>query len=70
MDPTRVPGTLGVSVFFCNSCGTRENTALCNYWLRQPGEPALCSHCDPLIAKWHNVFPYEPKLAPQFRATE
>jgi hypothetical protein len=27
------------------------------YNVRQPGEPALCSLCDPRLGKWHEAFP-------------
>jgi len=49
-----------MSLFKCEKCGCVENTALCRYWLREKGEPALCSECDPTgKMKWHNCFPKE-----------
>jgi len=47
--------------FRCSACDCVEDTALSNFWssrLRQA--PALCSACDPKIAKWHGEFPREP----------
>ena len=48
-------------LFQCSECGCVEDTALCNFWsarLRQT--PAVCSACDPRIAKWHGQFFKEP----------
>jgi len=45
-----------MSVFKCEKCGCAENTALCGYWHRKKGAPALCSECDPKIGKWHGCF--------------
>jgi hypothetical protein len=45
-------------LFPCTKCNCVEDTALCHYWsarLRQT--PAVCSVCDPKIAKWHEEFP-------------
>jgi len=49
-----------MSIFKCEKCGCAENTALCMYWMRKKGEPALCSECDPEMNKWHNCFPKVP----------
>jgi hypothetical protein len=46
-----------VSLFVCDNCGCVENTAISLYWVRDVGEKALCSECDPKIKKWHNFFP-------------
>jgi hypothetical protein len=50
-----------VSLFTCESCGVRDNTALTRYWLRNESDSglngrALCSQCDPAIGKWHGLF--------------
>lgn len=50
-----------MSLFQCEECGCRENTAVCNYWIRNDKESScggrkLCSLCDPDIKKWHNKF--------------
>jgi hypothetical protein len=45
-----------MSLFKCEKCGCIENTALCRYWFREKGSPALCSECDPKIGKWHGLF--------------
>jgi hypothetical protein len=45
-------------LFVCEECGVVENTALSNYWTRKTADQSrLCSQCDPLIQKWHGVFP-------------
>jgi hypothetical protein len=47
-------------LFRCSKCHCVEDTALSNYWsahLRR--NPAVCSACDPKIAKWHGEFPQE-----------
>jgi hypothetical protein len=49
-----------MAIFPCSKCDCVEDTALCRYWasrLRQTA--ALCSECDPTIAKWHGEFPRE-----------
>lgn len=48
-----------MSLFQCEECGCRENTACCDYWVRYKKEDKrlLCSVCDPDISKWHNRFP-------------
>ena len=45
-------------IFKCEKCGMVENTSLCHYWYRVGAEKkeALCSQCDPEIAKWHGQF--------------
>lgn len=55
-------------LFMCSACRSVENTALSNYWTRFFGKesraargvldlpPALCSACDPDIARWHGEF--------------
>lgn len=50
-----------MSLFQCEECGCRENTAVCNYWSRNDADSAckgrkLCSACDPDIGKWHGQF--------------
>ena len=50
-----------MSLFQCEECGCRENTATCNYWIRDEEESAckgrkLCSACDPDIGQWHGEF--------------
>ena len=50
-----------MSLFQCEECGCRENTAVCNYWSRNDVDSAckgrkLCSACDPDIGKWHGQF--------------
>jgi hypothetical protein len=45
-----------MSIFKCEECGCAENTALSRYWIRDKGEKALCSKCDPKIGKWHGCF--------------
>jgi hypothetical protein len=50
-----------MSLFQCEACGCRENTATCNYWLRDEDDSAckgkkLCSACDPDIGEWHGQF--------------
>lgn len=64
-----------MSLFQCYECGCRENTALCNFWVRMcnakesgwraaPSKPwMLCSACDPKINQWHGEFDrlYLPK---------
>lgn len=54
-------------LFKCEQCGTVENTACSNYWVRSyglkegtPTPPALCSACDPEIQEWHGMFDQEP----------
>ena len=43
-----------MSFFRCRRCHCKEDTALCNYWsARLKQSPAVCSACDPKIAKWH-----------------
>jgi len=53
-----------VSLFKCESCGCVENTALCNFNIKDFSKDsdgrALCSECDPKIGKWHGVFPKRP----------
>ena len=44
-------------IFVCDICNCLENTACSQYWNRKPGEPALCSLCDPDIHRWHGRFP-------------
>lgn len=48
-----------MSIFRCTKCGCIENTALSNYFwnVYEEKKPALCSECDPEIAKWHGEFP-------------
>jgi hypothetical protein len=46
-----------MSLFQCEQCGCVENTACCDYhWRKSEGKTALCSVCDPEIAKWHDRF--------------
>ena len=45
-----------MSLFRCDRCGCVENTAPSGYWNKGDG-PALCTECDPDIAKWHGIFP-------------
>lgn len=48
-----------MSLFQCEECGCRENTACCLFWtsyLSDDGR-ALCSVCDTRIGEWHNRFP-------------
>lgn len=46
-----------MSLFKCQQCGCKENTACCNFhWRAANNEKALCSECDPEIGKWHNRF--------------
>jgi len=50
-----------MSLFQCEECGCRENTATSGYWFREEdGNPCqgrkLCSACDPSIAEWHGNF--------------
>jgi hypothetical protein len=46
-----------MSFFRCSRCHCKEDTALCNYWsARLKQSPAVCSACDPKIAKWHGQF--------------
>lgn len=46
-----------MSLFVCDTCGCVENTATSNYWRRRALHmAALCSQCDPEIAKWHGLF--------------
>jgi hypothetical protein len=53
-------GSTAISFFKCSNCGCVEDTALCYYWPARLREtPALCSACDPKIAKWHDQFPRE-----------
>lgn len=51
-----------MSLFQCEACGCRENTATCNFWMRNDVDSAckgmkLCSACDTDIGKWHDHFP-------------
>lgn len=48
-----------MSLFQCEECGCRENTATCNYWNRysKADKRKICSVCDPDIGKWHSRFP-------------
>jgi hypothetical protein len=49
-----------MAFFRCSRCQCKEDTALCNYWsARLKQQPALCSACDPKIAKWHGEFARE-----------
>lgn len=57
-----------MSLYQCEECGCRENTATAGYWFRNDaGNPCngrtLCSACDPSIGKWHGQFDrvYLPK---------
>lgn len=43
-------------LFKCDKCHHIENTACCNYKLREEGDPKLCAECDPAIGKHHNRF--------------
>lgn len=50
-----------MSLFQCEECGCRENTATSGYWFRnEAGSPCagrkLCSACDPSIGEWHGEF--------------
>ena len=50
-----------MALFVCEKCRTIENTACCDFWLRNVDKPlclgtALCSACDPDIGKWHGRF--------------
>lgn len=50
-----------MSLFQCEACGCRENTATSGYWFREKeGNPCagrkLCSACDPSIGQWHGQF--------------
>lgn len=51
-----------MSLFVCEQCGTIDNTALTDFWMRRHREGtndqrALCSAC--LTGKWHGRFPQE-----------
>jgi hypothetical protein len=48
-----------MSLFQCEACGCRENTACCHYWISYSKEDkrSLCSACDPDIGEWHGIFP-------------
>jgi hypothetical protein len=53
-----------MSIFRCDVCGCRENTALSYYWFRNedkdnPEKKALCTECHPRTKKWHGCFPKE-----------
>ena len=49
-----------MAFFRCSRCYCKEDTALCNFWsARLKQQPALCSACDPKIAKWHGQFARE-----------
>lgn len=41
-----------MSLFQCQTCGARENTATGSYWLKDIKQ---CSEC--ATGKWHNEFP-------------
>lgn len=50
-----------MSLYQCEECGCRENTALAGYWSRNDSDSAckgraLCSACDPTIGQWHGMF--------------
>jgi hypothetical protein len=45
-----------MSLYVCSKCGVIENTALSSYWYNQEH---LCSECEPMIKKWHGIFPKE-----------
>lgn len=50
-----------MSLYQCEECGCRENTALAGYWSRNDTNSgcqgrALCSACDPDIGRWHGQF--------------
>lgn len=50
-----------MSLFQCEECGCRENTAVCGYWCRNDQDSGcqgrkLCSACDPDIGEWHGQF--------------
>lgn len=50
-----------MSLFQCEECGCRENTATSGYWFRSDEGSGcngrkLCSACDPDIGKWHGQF--------------
>lgn len=54
-----------MGLFVCDECSVVENTALSRYAFRymEGHGKALCSLCDPEIARWHGVFPrreYDP----------
>lgn len=55
-----------MSLIRCEKCNHIDNTALCRYWItRDNDEDILCSECDPIIHKWHNLFDrekYNPKI--------
>ncbi|CAM0042740.1 hypothetical protein VPHK394_0017 [Vibrio phage K394] len=54
-----------MSLFKCQECGCKENTACCNFHIASAyGEKALCSECDPDIGKWHNKFDKKPFTEP------
>jgi len=44
-----------MSLYQCERCGGRENTALTDYhWNKMKGEPLLCSECE--TGTWHGRF--------------
>jgi len=43
-----------VSLYQCEKCGAKENTALGSYWGK---DKKICSEC--YSGKWHNKFPKE-----------
>lgn len=50
-----------MSLFVCDECGSVDNTALTNFWLRKQENVegrALCSACGPR-GRWHGCFPRE-----------
>lgn len=49
-----------MSLFQCEQCVCKENTALCNYHLhKRDQQPLVCSACDLQIGKWHGKFDRE-----------
>lgn len=45
-----------VSLYQCEKCGGRENTATGHYWVaKRNKEPEICSECH--TGQWHNRFP-------------
>jgi len=57
-----------MSLFVCDQCGHVENTALCYFWMREKGDPAYCSACDPRMGRWHGAFPRRKPTDEEYRS--
>ncbi len=54
-----------MSLFKCQKCGCKENTACCNFHIAAyEDKEALCSECDPEIGEWHGKFEKKPFTEP------